>query len=122
MDNALRFLVANGLPVDTVIDVGVQAETRELRKIFHDKIHVLFEPLKRFHQTIGSRYRDIEHMLVPMAVSDFDGEAELALIKNENGNVVQSTLERWEVDRVRIPIKTTTLAPFLKPTPFQRPF
>ena len=49
--SVLRFLREAGVPVGTVLDVGAQWETAELRLAFPDKRHILFEPAVEFHET-----------------------------------------------------------------------
>lgn len=62
------------IPTETIIDVGVQYETPELRLVFSDKKQILFEPVLEFHQSINKKYADIEYQLFGTAISDFDGE------------------------------------------------
>jgi len=63
------------IPTETIIDVGVQYETPELRLVFSDKKQILFEPVLEFHQSINKKYADIEYQLFGTAISDFDGES-----------------------------------------------
>ncbi len=73
---ALRSLA---IPVETILDVGVQHGSPELCKSCPDLPHILFEPVGEYRNNIAYNYRDIRHELVEAAVSDQDGEAELAV-------------------------------------------
>ena len=76
---SLRTLVSRGVPVGTILDVGVLTGTPELIEAFPTTKHVLFEPVAEFQAEIENRYRDIPHQLVHTAVSDADGETILGL-------------------------------------------
>ena len=90
-----------GVPVETVIDVGVQTCTAELMHAFPTQKHLLMEPIKEFEDAIQTNYeRDrIDFDLFKVAVSHSDGEVTLktktvlpgqpishARMTNENGD------------------------------------
>lgn len=64
-----------GVPIESVVDVGVQAATYELITSVPDKHHHLFEPVKQWHSSIASNYSNLSHTLYPVALSDRMGEA-----------------------------------------------
>ncbi len=71
--NMLRFLRDAGVPVKTIIDVGAHEETIELRQVFPDLRHILFEPALEFHDALRTNYANMDYVLVPAALSDRDG-------------------------------------------------
>jgi FkbM family methyltransferase len=71
----LQLLRDRNVPVETVLDVGVQYCTAELLAAYPDHKHVLFEPVVEFHPAIHTNYRDTPHEIVAAAVSDFNGTA-----------------------------------------------
>lgn len=70
---SLSILRERGVPVETVIDVGVLHGTPELMQVWPDKRHLLFEPVSEFSQKIVQAYRNIPHELHMMAVGDSTG-------------------------------------------------
>jgi FkbM family methyltransferase len=85
--SSLRFLQQNGLPLGTVIDIGVQQKTQSLMEIFPDKMHVLVEPIEENYPEIERNYHGIKHQLVRAAASDNDrsGEIEVKTLKPDAG-------------------------------------
>jgi FkbM family methyltransferase len=73
----LGVLSRRGVPVQTVIDVGVLSGTPELMEAYPDCLHLLFEPVQEFAQGIERAYRNIPHKLVQVAVSDHSGTTPL---------------------------------------------
>jgi FkbM family methyltransferase len=69
----LSLLRDRGLPVGTVLDVGVCYGTPELKQIWPNCKHVLFEPVEEFQPVISRYYSDTEHELHQVAVGDEDG-------------------------------------------------
>ncbi len=72
--SALKALRGRGVPIETVLDVGVQHGSPELCASCPDIPHMLFEPVTEFQASIASNYRNIPHEVVAAAVSDGDGE------------------------------------------------
>jgi FkbM family methyltransferase len=72
-NQTLRLLRERGVPVETVIDVGVLHGTPELMAVWPDKRHVLFEPVAEFAPKIAHNYRNLRHELHTMAVGDSSG-------------------------------------------------
>jgi FkbM family methyltransferase len=73
----LAVLKERGIPVATVLDVGVMSGTPELVKAFPKVRHVLFEPVEEFAGQIARAYRSVDHELVQAAVAQSGGEVEL---------------------------------------------
>jgi len=78
MQNSLRALLYHGVPVKSVIDIGVLTGTQPLMEVFPDIKHHLFEPVDTHFETISSNYRKLSHELHHVALSDKDGSAYLA--------------------------------------------
>jgi len=83
---SLRVLRQRVTPVSTVIDVGVLHGTTELRHIFGDARHYLFEPMVECAPVIKMAYAGCDHVLIHKAVSDEDGEVTLK-VSGEPGSV-----------------------------------
>lgn len=73
-ESSLRTARARGLPVECVIDVGVQRGTGSLIKVYPDKPHLLIEPVNEFFPDIRRTYSRIDHQIIEVALSDVDGE------------------------------------------------
>lgn len=73
---AFRRLNEMGVPVETVIDVGVLSCTGPLMQTYPDKLHVLVEPIEEFAPRIQQIYKDrnIQHELILAAMAAEDGE------------------------------------------------
>lgn len=76
---SFRRLKEMGVPVNTVIDVGVLTCTGPLMQEFPDRLHVLVEPIEEFAPRIRKIYdeRRITYDLVIAAMSDRDGEVSM---------------------------------------------
>ena len=75
MTSALKSLREIGVPVSTVLDVGAQVETPQLQEVFPDKPHHLFEPNESLLCGLGANYREYEHHVHHLALSDTTGQA-----------------------------------------------
>jgi len=73
-EQALSILRRRGVPVGTVLDVGVCQGTPELMQSFGDVRHVLFEPVAEFGEKIRLYYGKMDYELHQVAVSDKPGE------------------------------------------------
>jgi FkbM family methyltransferase len=74
---ALAILRRRAIPIETIIDVGVQLQTPELIEAFPDKKHILFEAVAEFGEPVAHNYAKVDHTLVTAAVGDHEGEATL---------------------------------------------
>lgn len=68
--NFLNFFKTHGSYINTIIDIGVQYETPELKEVFPDKFHILIEPVNIYQKYIKNNYKDISHILIQKAVGD----------------------------------------------------
>ena len=65
-----------GVPVETVLDVGVLTCTGELMTLYRSKFQLLMEPIKEWNATINKNYSSVKanYEILNVAVSDRDGE------------------------------------------------
>lgn len=102
-EDALRTLRRKGLDVGTILDVGVQFDTPELRTQFADVHQVLFEPIAEYHETIRHNYAGLSYEIVQAAVSDKEGEMHFHSIRTseETGYVshVRPAEKEWPATR-----------------------
>lgn len=68
-------LLELGVPVNAVVDVGVQKGTWELMQALGDKHHHLFEPVSLWYSDIENNYASISSTLYPVALSNEIGSA-----------------------------------------------
>lgn len=75
--HSFKALKEMGVPVETVIDVGILSSTWELIAAYGDKPHLLIEPIVEFEDRIRKIYdgKKINYELIKVAASDEDGEA-----------------------------------------------
>jgi FkbM family methyltransferase len=73
---ALRRINSLGVPIETIIDIGVLTGTAELMEVFRDKHHILVEPISEWNESINTNYnaKKISFTLVNAAASDAIGE------------------------------------------------
>ena len=88
----LGLLRARGVPVSTVLDVGVQYGTPELIAAYPDVPHVLFEPVEEFAAGIHASYAGVEHELVSAAVSDESGSVSLKTFTVLEGHAISHSI------------------------------
>ncbi|AQR60876.1 hypothetical protein BZG35_03820 [Brevundimonas sp. LM2] len=88
----MDLLVARGVEIATILDVGVERGTPELIHAFPSLLHVLFEPVAEFVPFIEAAYANVDHRLVRMAVSDRTGEGTLQIESIMGGEVTHSAL------------------------------
>ena len=74
---ALNVLKARGVPVRTILDVGVREGTHELRVAFPGLKHVLFDPVEEFNPIIEQNYRGVDIEIHNVAVSQSSGDVKL---------------------------------------------
>jgi FkbM family methyltransferase len=112
--NVLRFLREVGVPVRTVLDVGAHAETIELRQAFPDIRHILFEPAVEFHAALDKNYAGMDYLVVPLALSDQNGQGSLRKIAIDGGAVSHSMLVDPNEDGPTEKVQTMRLDSFMK--------
>lgn len=102
INESLSLLRRIGLPVEDVLDVGVQHGTPALMEVFGDKLHHLFEPVDDYFPKIRSNYGAIRHELIQAAVSDQDAEVFLhSEYKTGSGQVSHSWISTVETSSSR---------------------
>jgi FkbM family methyltransferase len=79
---ALEVIRDRGVPIRTILDVGVLYGTPELVKTFPGCHHELFEPVAEFRERIHAAYAHVSYRLNEVAVGDFDGSVDLKLVSN----------------------------------------
>jgi len=84
----LAILRERAIPFGTILDVGAQHGTLELRDAFPDYRHVLFEPVGSCRPHIERNYATVAHEIVTAAVSDEDGETEIVTATVTSGTDV----------------------------------
>jgi len=93
MGSSLRTLIEFGVPVRSVLDVGVQGGTKPLMSAFPKVPHYLFEPVDAYFDVIRSAYADFEHTLIHVALSDVDGEAwQVGISRDNSGQITHSQI------------------------------
>lgn len=91
--DSLKFLKDNGIKAKYIVDVGVQHETRELKEVFADIRHYLFEPVVEYHSFIKNNYSAIDYVLVGKAVSESCGECALTVTRMGLETITHSSIE-----------------------------
>ena len=88
-------LRALGVPIDSVVDVGVQEQTGELIQAFPDRTHHLFEPVELWHPKIKNNYASLKHTIYPVALADTNGSAWLIQIAHlGDGVATHASIEK----------------------------
>lgn len=75
--HSFKTLKEMGVPVGTVIDVGILTSTYDLIHAYGDKPHILIEPIVEFEDRIRATYdrEKVKYELIKVAASDRNGEA-----------------------------------------------
>ncbi|MBY9068552.1 FkbM family methyltransferase [Hyphomonas sp. WL0036] len=75
--HSFRVLKEMGVPVETVIDVGILSSTYELIHAYGTVPQILIEPIVEFEDRIRATYdkHKVNYELIKVAASDSDGEA-----------------------------------------------
>lgn len=119
------FLRNNGLPIKTVVGVGVQRQTPDLIAVFPDIKHIFIEPVRENFRFIHENYAEIDYELLPAAASDRDGETNIRPGKpNASGRIMtlddstdagQINRDRTDyVERAVREVRLDTALPFYK--------
>ena len=77
--HAFKRLNEMGVPVGTVIDVGILTSTYELIKAYGNIPQILIEPIVEFEDRIRAKYDQsgVNYELIKVAASDRDGETSM---------------------------------------------
>jgi FkbM family methyltransferase len=116
---ALALLRDRGVPITTVLDVGVQRATPELLAAFPDHMHLLFEPVAEYAADIERAYAATPHRLIGAAVADRDGSIGLKTRSIVTGEAITHSTISTEGDR-QVPI--VSLDGFLAANPHPGPY
>lgn len=120
---SLEILRSKGLPVGTVIDIGVHKQTPELIKIFPDKLHLLFEPVEEFYPFIQKNYKHIPYELFPIALSDKEAEGWLRVFDvTGQGEITHASITFEKQDEMCRPIRILPLDKIIKERQDQLPY
>ncbi len=83
----IQSLLANGVPINSVVDVGVQRCTQELVEAIPDKHHHLFEPSDFWEDSIEMNYRSVDHTFYRVALGETNDVAWFVTISLHNDGV-----------------------------------
>lgn len=123
--SALSTIRQRGVPIKTILDVGVLDGTPELIQAFPDLTHVLFEPVREFNDRIHERYAGVSHVLANVAVSNTTGSTALAVtsaiagVDITHSSMIESGVAGPWTER-EVPM--TTLDDFLTDADFAEPY
>ena len=118
----LDILRRRGVPVSTVLDVGVLDATIELIRAYPDRLHVLFEPVAEFTAAIERNYRQIPHRLVQAAVSDVSGETLLRTVGQFAGRGITHSFMVAEPEQATRTVPKVSLDDYLRHFPAPTPY
>jgi FkbM family methyltransferase len=78
-EDSFRKLIEMGVPIGSILDVGVKTATYELLRVFPDKFHLLMEPIAEWNDGMKKNYSrgGVAHEIVNVAVSDVNGDVKL---------------------------------------------
>jgi FkbM family methyltransferase len=85
---SLRKIIDLKIPIGTVIDVGILAQTWELRTLFPATKQLLIEPIAEYADTIRANYKDSAYELIQVAASDRDGEMQISVTSEVPGREI----------------------------------
>lgn len=130
MDNGLDALIRAGVPVASIVDIGIAGATRPLMRTFPKLTHYLFEPVDSYFDVIRNNYASIRHELFHLALSDTDGDAwQVGRSIDGSDRVTHSRVSDKPVgksDDSRVveckPVRQTRLDTFLSEHPVPTPF
>lgn len=76
-----------GVPISEIVDVGVQACTPELIRLFPNSKHHLFEINPEFNQAIAENYKQIDHDLHNIGLHSLDKRGFVTSIAHKHDGV-----------------------------------
>lgn len=111
--DGFRLLKEKGVPIASVIDVGVLDGTSDLMAGFPDIPHLLIEPVAELAPQIRARYKaaGIEHELVTAAASDMPGELTLHLKQGADEEITHARLEAAANETARRDVRAVPALP-----------
>jgi FkbM family methyltransferase len=114
-----------GIPIDTVIDVGILTGTGELMTAFQDKKHFLVEPIVEWNDKINFSYTKagIDYTLVNVAASNFDGSMSMETSSVLPGQPISHArlTDKAASNNIRtVPVRTidSLMVEYALPSPF----
>ncbi len=122
LSDSLRALKSSGLPIGTILDVGIQYATPPLMEVFPDKKHILFEPIEDYFPQIAKNYAAIDHQLIHAAVSDSDGEVNIHSERKTLGNTISHSYIVKEATTASRLVKSLRLDTFLESADLLPPY
>jgi FkbM family methyltransferase len=128
LEDSLQTLLDMGVPITTVLDVGVLDGTYPLKKAFPHLTHHLFEPVEHFFPRIKKGYQDLDHRIHHVALSDRNGKAWQVLVSAQHDGVVSHSQLRNEPVEVKNnvvgcePVEKSRLDDYLPSTGAVPPF
>lgn len=91
IESALDKLIASGVNICCVVDIGVLTGTQSLTKAFPKAKHHLFEPVDVFFDVIRTAYKDVDYELHRLAVSNASGTAfQVGVSADATGKITHS--------------------------------
>jgi FkbM family methyltransferase len=120
--DSLTTLIAAGVEIGSVIDVGVQRDSPELRGLFPGLPHLLFEPVSDYVPDIHKNYAGMNYTLETKAVSDRNGQLFLREIRNDADGTVShvSPADYYEPDLRAV--ERVTLDGYLRESVLPKPY
>lgn len=123
---SFRRLKEMGVPVKTILDVGVLSCTGPLMQEFPDRLHVLIEPIEEFAPRIRNIYdkKGVSYDLVIAAMSDRDGEVSMRTQSVRDGTAITHAriVEEGNADANCRKVEAKTLASLVKESGYEPPF
>lgn len=115
---SLELLKQGGVPVETIIDVGVQYGTDDLMSAYPDKHHILVESVQEYAQRIAHEYRDIPHTLISAAATNFDGGGFLRTVSQRDGETITHSF----LEAAGRPVRTARVDTLVRETGIRGPY
>jgi FkbM family methyltransferase len=118
----LDIMRSRGIPVRTVLDVGVLNGTPELLQAYPDRMHLLFEPVAEFGPSIEQTYKNTPHFLVQAAVSDCSGETHLDTKTIMAGLSISHSYMTESAQQSTRTVRKVSLDDYLRENPAKPPY
>lgn len=107
--DSIRSILAAGVNVGDVIDVGIQHGTPMLKYTFPDKHHFLFEPVEEYYSIIRKEYENLSYTLVEAAVSEMDGTLRLKTERKTGDDTISHSHLTSSLDNDTREVQTVSL-------------
>jgi FkbM family methyltransferase len=120
--DSLSTLIAAGLEIGSVIDVGVQRDSPELRGLFPRIPHLLFEPVADYVPQIRENYAGMTYTLESKAVSDRNGLLYLKEIRSDADGTVSHVVPADYYEPGLRSVERVTLDGYLEDSDLPKPY